>query len=648
MRSGDRWQMWLNDEPLLEVRISPRLTLPTIHLQGSFGAESTSIWIDNVEIRVPESALPEQRALEAVAEAFKRCKVPVLAIQFLAEREDMPQAERNLALEFARQRITTPSEQLVPLMEWAADAQGEATAAQGALAWLDDQSWYKEQRAEVTRLRAMLLYRASRFDDAFKAAADVARQRRKEQGSFHPTDVALASLAAHQAGEGAEARRYGRMLVDLLRSKRWRASPIMNRWIAEAHAMGVLPAEASAGEAKLLALTFELRRAALEDSDPEPLITALLPEAHITYGRGLEAGAYDVTLHASAFAAVERVLHLGKVSPVAQMVHEAVQVNGGDDRAEVNASVAWLRGQVTFRWDERWELVREENTWRVKSLRFMPTGYADGTTRWDVKEEGWASRDEAPERSDSTKLFEHILALEKAARYREAAAHTREWIAREPGNAMAHTYLALLSSFLGDVVTMKSAGREAARLAPEQPSIEFVHALGLHEQLIDSPLQLFGKALRVPRNWATQDARRVVGVPGTRAAWRPNGQSVLLVANLPKENESNNLAQLQTVLTDRYIKQLSCELVRARKRNFGEREALDVTFEGRGNGAAIIPSLSASASIATSTQIVAFDDGDGFTIFVLACPSQSLAMRTTELSTILEDLTSGSRRRDGQ
>jgi WD40 repeat protein/serine/threonine protein kinase len=637
IRRGDHWQMWIDGVLYLETQVSPSLALPFVHLQGSFGDLNTTWWIDNVEIRVPESAMSEQRALAAVDEAFQKHKVSLFARDALDKRSDLSAEEQQLVTKFAKQRLMTNQSERQALWEWTTEERNDARLARLALDWLGEQTWTRNDKVHIQRLRAGLLYRSGDFDGALQAARVAASQYRQDFYLLHPLDMAIQGLLAHRAGQAAEARRFAASARELLRSDNWGLKHVIERWQDEVREAGLLPNIAGTVEEDLLEKTWELRRRAQEDSDPEPIIALLTDDAKIVRGRWGGPGKYDSQFGKKEFAAVQRLWHLGKPSPATKLVRESAEVKLKDNRAVVETHMVWTGNRHFV---EIWEFVKQGGEWRINKLETFTSAYSlNGKWHFvDAGEEGWQEVDKAVENAPADNWARRFDLLVKAGREPEAFEEAKRWVAEEPKNASVHAELAYIAFCVGDAAAMEAAARQSAELDPaNKAGIRLIRAIATESQLAPSPVTVFGKTLQVPKTYASLQPSNVIGAAGkVLGAWNPDKQSVILLYELPKNGVNATRDQVISEFNERMTKNMKAQVVCMRKIRIADREAFDATYEGRGTGLLMLPVLTAGQSISTSQQLVAFDEGERYLCFLLSCPSQALDIRTTELSVILK------------
>jgi WD40 repeat protein/serine/threonine protein kinase/tetratricopeptide (TPR) repeat protein len=107
VREASRLSMFLDGEKVLSASV-PNLDAPILHLAGNWGQPGDIVYFDNVEIRMPESAIVERDALALVEKLFGETAIKEEVIRHIREDPNLSEALRQAALEIADRRVVSP------------------------------------------------------------------------------------------------------------------------------------------------------------------------------------------------------------------------------------------------------------------------------------------------------------------------------------------------------------------------------------------------------------------------------------------------------------------------------------------------------------------------------------------------------------
>jgi WD40 repeat protein len=200
LREPDRLSVFVDGRPVIAHAV-PRLDVPFLHLQGSWGKPGAVIYFDNVEVRAPEYTAAERRALAAVERLFEAGSTKEEVLVQLARETELAEADRRLALEIASRRLP-PRPGLLNDRAWNVACRRDASAQeyQRALRQAQTAARLLPENMEVLNTLGVAQYRTGDYRGARSSLEKCLKADLAGKGDWDPANVAFMALAEHQLG----------------------------------------------------------------------------------------------------------------------------------------------------------------------------------------------------------------------------------------------------------------------------------------------------------------------------------------------------------------------------------------------------------------------------------------------------------------
>jgi WD40 repeat protein len=197
LREPERLSVFVDGRPVITHPV-PRLDVPFLHLQGSFGKAGGVIYFDNVEVRAPEHTAGERRALAVVERLFEAGSTKEEVLAQLAKEPGLAEAERRLALEIAGRRIQSP--QWLNTMAWGIVTRRDASAPEYKWALRQAGAAARLAPAEMAVLNTLGVaqYRAGNYQGARHSLAKCLEADLAGAGQYGPINLAFMALVEHR------------------------------------------------------------------------------------------------------------------------------------------------------------------------------------------------------------------------------------------------------------------------------------------------------------------------------------------------------------------------------------------------------------------------------------------------------------------
>jgi hypothetical protein len=219
--------VWVNG---VQVVSAPAVDIdaPVLHLQASVPGDDVSgrvLFLDNVQVRAPESARAEMRALDQVRSLFaaEATRADVLA-RLQADRS-LDRLVRELAREIASRRVETPD--TLNNASWSVVRSPGRRPADYDLALRRAEAACRLRPGDAVLLNTLGVaqHRTGRDREAIETLTRASAIHASRPEGIEPSDVAFLAMALHRAGRHGEAAEQLLRLRTIVADSRWEDDP---------------------------------------------------------------------------------------------------------------------------------------------------------------------------------------------------------------------------------------------------------------------------------------------------------------------------------------------------------------------------------------------------------------------------------------
>ena len=396
---------------------------------------------------------------------------------------------------------------------------------------------------ETNRILAMVAMRTGDNKTVWDAVKLAARSYRRQHGSKHPIDVAMATLLLQSEGNEELARVGREQLEQLLLSEHWKSDSETSAWATMVRNEVDMPKQ----DASLTILTkqiWELEFAQRLKGDVSPLDTALAENAVLEI-RPVAGDASRVTRASRIeWLACERLWNQGSRLGTT-LVRENVSIQSDENVAVVASNfvqefpdgyVAWIQYD-TF---SKHQSDRPAD-WKIEKRQCRTTRFRFRDQTHDLSSDGLLALAQLADKEPQTDIRFHLLRL--SGRNREAFDLARQMAAN---SNQASDHVELLRSAYGvfDSATMREACDRALDLDPTAAGPPMLRVVATNRFAEDTAIDL-GNGIRVkpPKFFRTASNELLNGGEQGSATWAPTNDSLVGITTMPKQTTLDDVFQ---------------------------------------------------------------------------------------------------------
>ena len=496
IRNRDHLEMYIDGELVLETEVSGSFWVPTLHIQGSLGSPGDAVYIDNLVIRAPQSSQDELAATGLEYNLRQQFKLNELVIDAIKNDEDISDAVRKLALNYAARFNETSTTRMNRINQMLLDDQVDADRFKliGELLEREindgkDDWWYKQLLAAAT-------FRSGDFNSAINQVLNVEDLHQNKFAMSHPVNHAIEAMAWHSLNNHEKASSALARANEIMRSWKWQNDGYAFAWVTKANQFVSTIEQSSNDSVDIEAIkkvTFEPIQRALCRFDNEDYFDTYTEDAVHIEGRGTEPDQFDVEVKHPQWREAERLFQTGAQGVKASLVRNWVDVNLDGDQATLTGEyTAWLPFGH-WRWQSEMILKKVGGNWKIYRERRGLTGYRIQDITHVSSPDDWDRLDKLVEKARESDDDMKLLQALSAAYHRQESYEVMKRIAAS-GEDTAELWsgLADRAYAIFDAGEMLSAGRKAVALNPKLGGSPYIRALAVTENLPEKRTRLEG------------------------------------------------------------------------------------------------------------------------------------------------------------
>jgi len=630
IRRGRRWSMYVDDQLVREADIEVDTPMPYAMFHGIFADVGEAIAIDNLEVRIPASALPQQRATELVAAAFDRQKIAPLVVSEFRQDESLSADVRSRAIDIARRWPQSDEETAKEIFRMT--TAGEKTTEQydEMLGWLIDDC--EQSGPQIDLVTAAAAMRCDRRDQSWEYLKRSTKAFEQQRGVRSPLHVAIAALLMHAGGQAEQATERLGWMRELMRSDEYRDDKESLAWLAEVQSK-VDPPEWS-DDARVLADRLWQIDSAAAIGEMGRMSDAVTEKTILADARGDDAVDSTET-PADDWIACETLYRQGCLS--------GYRLSRFSCRADVSNPGLIVSGYTLqfplgfFKYIQvdqfdaspdfpaaQWKLIRR--TTRMVESRIEQKRYEFQRLGWHAAE---ADMRRADEEGD---LFARVRTRLFVGRNREAFELAADLARQNPDSAAAFELLAQAAYQTRRPEIMRKAAEKVAKLNPLQASTPLIRTVAVESLSPDEPTELPYKiAVRVPPFFQLAPSNLLAAGEAGIVAYQVMPDSLIGVIRMPKQVDFE--AFVDQMIENRETT-LKVDTLDRRERTVDGLPAIEFVQGGLGIGRAML----GTAGTRTLQRFVVVDRDDDQLMILLSAYGHEFPNRDPEFEQFLRQM----------
>lgn len=638
IRRRGRWEMYVDDKPLLQADVPESMWAPTIHIQGSFANPGEVLYIDNFVVRAPTETADEVMATTLEYELRQKLKLKALVIDAIQNRDNISDSVRHLALQYARQFKEDSGKRQKVIREILLNDDTDGDSLQPLTEVLASES-DEDNAWEFQQLTAAAQYRLGKYEEALRTLKEAEQRYRRKFAMSHPVNMALLALVSDAMGNQQRVTAAIDRLTELMRSDYWRNDEYAVAWRDKAlQAVNVPEPHDAALAAEMEAikrLTFEPMQRALCRYQNKDYFAIYTDDAWHIEGRGTSPDPNDVRISHAQWQAAEQLFETGAAPLHTSLVRSRADVLVDGDAATLSGQYTATMPFAHWRWESEVRLKKAGGQWKIHWERRGITGFRMNTETHIDSPDDWVALDAlvetARKEGDDMKILQ---ALGVAFHRQEAFEHMRRMVDGDEDAAQFWAALADRAYAVFDAAEMLRAGKKAVGLNPAVPGAPFLRALAVTEHLPEEASEIGnGIKARIP-DFVPEAPIRDFSVPGqVLRAWYPTERSAIIVFFAEGKNDQPLQEGLDEI-AENMEKNANVTIYRKELRTLGAREATDLIMEGAGNGRGLSKTMNEAKG--TIQRWVITTRGKDLIGFLMTAASNEFDQRNAEFEAWLQ------------
>jgi WD40 repeat protein len=543
---------YIDDELYREAEFNAATPMPVLMIQAFATNVGTTFSLDNLVVQAsPESEI-EIQATRVVTRIFDEVKIkPLLndAIMSLDSESLLEgtstgishEAVRQAALDIAESWQQEKATILKEARKLAAVGDRQTTEYAAIQNWM--QKNVQLPTEETNRILAMVAMHTGDNKTVWDAVKLAARSYRRQHGSKHPIDVAMAALLLQREGNEALALAGREQLEQLVLSGHWKADSETSAWATLVRQEVDMPDQ----EASFMILakqTWEIEFAQRLKGDVSLLDTALAENAAIEIRPFAGDDSTGVRASRTEWLACERLWNQGSRIGM-KLVREKVSIQSDEDVAVVTSNFVqeFPEGYVAWIQDDTFSKRQSDRPadWKIEKRQCRTTRFRYRDQSHDMAGDGIGRITQVADKEPQTDLKFHLLRL--SGRNREAFELASQ-VAANSNQASDHVELLRSAYGIFDAATMQEACDRALELDPNAAGPPMLRVVATNKFAENTAIDL-GNGIRVkpPKFFRTASNELLNAGEQGAATWAPTNDSLVGITTMPKQTTLDDVFQ---------------------------------------------------------------------------------------------------------